>query len=377
MGYYLPDPDLCHLPLDNLEPEKFELIMPPFFAWAHIDSEYVFDDRWSAGVQLINMQRRAFNGYTHQSPPHGPRERERLKRMVYSGEVVMLERFNSTPGSLFYIDGDGALICRDPQAFSFNGAANVIHEYQRAVACRDYRRQGGRPRPTKLPVRITTASAPPNTINSKMAGRLLAAGGIYHQNPEMFAETARLLGGSAAAGFDEVLNEKTIGSLTALRSVFSAGRASVNPTSITELKKLESFLGRYKGSHALLNNIDVVKMDYVKRSSAELKILRSSFNSTIRKNFAKSIADHPDVINRLSVSQRDFLQSGLIPKGYSVHHKLPLDDTGTNDFSNLVLIKNTTAHSVLTTTQNAISRGMASGEHKTVLWPVPRGVIYP
>lgn len=118
-------------------------------------------------------------------------------------------------------------------------------------------------------------------------------------------------------------------------------------------------MGWYKGNRVLLQNIDVVKMEYVKRDSTELKILRNSFNSTVRRDFVQRIAEHPDVINRLSASQRELLQAGMIPKKYSVHHKLPLDDTGTNDFSNLVLIKNTTEHSVFTTTQNAIRRGMA------------------
>ena len=193
----------------------------------------------------------------------------------------------------------------------------------------------------------------------------------------MFANTARKLGGEAVTGFDEVLNKQTAGSLIALSAIFAAGRAGIHSTSVTELKKLESFLGRYKRNRVLIQNIDVVEMDYVKRDSLEQKMLRNTFNSTVRRDFAKSIAEHPDVINRLSASQREFLQAGLIPKGYSVHHKLPLDDTGTNDFLNLVLIRNTTEHSVFTTTQNAISRGMASGEQKTVLWPVPRGVIYP
>ena len=77
--------DLYYLPRDNLEPEKFELIMSPSHARSRIDSEYVFDDNWSSGFQLVNMQRRAFNGYTNQLPPHGPREREKLKSMVYGG----------------------------------------------------------------------------------------------------------------------------------------------------------------------------------------------------------------------------------------------------------------------------------------------------
>ncbi|GLR09504.1 hypothetical protein [Mixta theicola] len=78
MSFSLPGTDLYYLARDNLAPEKYEKIISPFFAWSRIDSEYVFDDRWSTGFQLINMQRRAYNGYTNQLPPHGPRERERL-----------------------------------------------------------------------------------------------------------------------------------------------------------------------------------------------------------------------------------------------------------------------------------------------------------
>ena len=244
----------------------------------------------------------------------------------------------------------------------------------RGVAWRDNSGTDGKPRPTVLPEQLTNTSQPAalSTINSKMAGRLLAAGGIYNQNPEMFAETARKLGGEAAQGFDEVLNEQTAGSLIALSSIFAAGRAGIHSASITEIKT-GSFLGWYKGNRVLLQNIDVVKMEYVKRDSTELKILRNSFNSTVRRDFVQRIAEHPDVINRLSASQRELLQAGMIPKKYSVHHKLPLDDTGTNDFSNLVLIKNTTEHSVFTTTQNAIRRGMAPRPQNSFMAGSQRG----
>ncbi|MBA2003522.1 hypothetical protein HLX68_24390, partial [Escherichia coli] len=58
--------------------------------------------------------------------------------MVYSGEVVMLEKFSTSPGRLFYINDDGELICRDPLAFSFDGAQRVIDAWKNAVARRDY-----------------------------------------------------------------------------------------------------------------------------------------------------------------------------------------------------------------------------------------------
>lgn len=46
------------------------------------------------------------------------------------------------------------------------------------------------------------------TINSKMAGRLLAAGGIYNGNIEGFKKTAEQLGGDAPSGYKQVMDNK-------------------------------------------------------------------------------------------------------------------------------------------------------------------------
>lgn len=46
------------------------------------------------------------------------------------------------------------------------------------------------------------------TINSKAAGRLLAAGGVYNGNIEGFRKTAEQLGGDAPAGYDQVMDNK-------------------------------------------------------------------------------------------------------------------------------------------------------------------------
>lgn len=51
MSHCLPGTDLYYLPRDNLEPEKFKLIISPSHAWWRIDSEYVFDNRWSSADQ--------------------------------------------------------------------------------------------------------------------------------------------------------------------------------------------------------------------------------------------------------------------------------------------------------------------------------------
>jgi hypothetical protein len=67
----------------------------------------------------------------------------------------------------------------------------------------------------------------------------------------------------------------------------------------------------------------------------------------------------------------------LSPDGYQVHHKLPLDDGGTNDFDNLVLIKNDPYHKALTNAQKALTRDMKPGQTIEVDFPAPEGFMYP
>ncbi|HID4130235.1 TPA: DUF6883 domain-containing protein [Pluralibacter gergoviae] len=75
------------------------------------------------------------------------------------------------------------------------------------------------------------------TINSKAAGRLLAAGGIYNGNLEGYSRTAEQLGGDAPAGFQQVMDNKGI--IIAGASVASGlmlGRLG-NPSELAELSK--------------------------------------------------------------------------------------------------------------------------------------------
>ncbi|QXB58611.1 hypothetical protein [Pantoea agglomerans] len=66
----------------------------------------------------------------------------------------------------------------------------------------------------KRPVYCVLPSAPiqhaqaAKTINSKAAGRLLAAGGVYNGNIEGFRKTAEQLGGDAPAGYEQVMDNK-------------------------------------------------------------------------------------------------------------------------------------------------------------------------
>lgn len=53
-------------------------------------------------------------------------------------------------------------------------------------------------------------------------------------------------------------------------------------------------------------------------------------------------------------------------KDWQVHHNLPLDDGGTNDFVNLVLINNDTFHKSVTNEQNSLNKGLSPKQSITI-----------
>jgi len=98
----------------------------------------------------------------------------------------------------------------------------------------------------------------PGTINSSAAGRLLAAGGIYNGNIQGFRETAEKLGGDAVRGYDQVLNQKTVGAAIVIASVaagLGVGRLGI----ASELAQLEKttpglhVLGKVEGEYSAIN----------------------------------------------------------------------------------------------------------------------------
>lgn len=91
------------------------------------------------------------------------------------------------------------------------------------------------------------------TVNSKAAGRLLAAGGLYNGNIEGFRHTAEQLGGDAAKGYDQVLNQTTSGLLISAASLLVVR----NPMAAEELT---SYLGKYKHAHVLLDDMNLPKL---------------------------------------------------------------------------------------------------------------------
>lgn len=145
----------------------------------------------------------------------------------------------------------------------------------------------------------------------------------------------------------------------------------------------DSFTGTLRGTQVTLPGVTVQSISYTKRSSADLRALRSAFDSTERAGFVRSLANDPAKVAQLRQAGLDddqirMLADGKIPQGWQVHHKLPLDDGGTNDYSNLVLIKNEPYHKVITNAQNAATRGMTEGQTRLIgEWPIPPGFVYP
>ncbi|WP_431022125.1 colicin D domain-containing protein [Erwinia rhapontici] len=134
----------------------------------------------------------------------------------------------------FYFDADSNLVyggSRDLRDSPFEQA--VRRAYEECLK----RHHGKKPAPTlkKHYIGDSGQQAPPGKmLNSKAAGRLLAAGGVYNGNVAGFRKTAEQLGGHAVMGYDQVLNEKTSGSMIAAAAVLFAKTAR-NPLTRGEL----------------------------------------------------------------------------------------------------------------------------------------------
>ncbi|MBS0981526.1 MULTISPECIES: HNH endonuclease signature motif containing protein [Acetobacter] len=66
------------------------------------------------------------------------------------------------------------------------------------------------------------------------------------------------------------------------------------------------------------------------------------------------------------------MKNGLNPERYDLHHIEPLDDGGTNNSSNLILMRKNPEHKLLTNYQNLTTKGMIHGDSRLIEWPYPR-----
>ncbi|MBE4915522.1 HNH endonuclease [Enterobacter cloacae complex sp. P6RS] len=365
----------------ELKPEDFQYILRPEVTFERARIYYDLDSDNYSYFSLHQMPNRK-SGFVN---PHSAKY-DRKRNGLYDGAYDHTQH-NIDTGWLigidttekwdyfkhpFYFDEKGDLVydCFMEHWHSWF-EMKVKEAYEKCL--NDH--QGRKPAPTQ---KIHYSDAPiqhaqsAKTINSKAAGRLLAAGGVYNGNIEGFRKTAEQLGGEAIQGYDQVLNEQTAGTAIAASSILLAKRP--NSKSFEEVYR---YLGKVRGKTKLLNNIEVKEINYVKRDPSETMFLRKEFNNIVRKKFLNQLSNSSDAANVFEPSDLFKMSKGTAPDGWEVHHKLPLDDGGTNAFDNLSLVEKEPFHKVLTNMQRTSTRGMLPGESKVTPWVMPTGSIYP
>lgn len=141
-------------------------------------------------------------------------------------------------------------------------------------------------------------------------------------------------------------------------------------------------VGKYKQQPTALPGFHFEEITYRKRSEADTDALRSKFKG-VRAKFVRKISKEPVYVAQLRQAGFDdddlaLMQQGGVPPGWQVHHKLPLDDGGDNSFDNLLLIKNTPYHSVITGYQKTNTGKLKPGDCVQMPWPAyGYGIVYP
>lgn len=115
------------------------------------------------------------------------------------------------------------------------------------------------------------------TLNSAGVGRLLAAGGIYNGNIKGFRDTAEKLGGDAVKGYDQILNEKTVGvaiTATSIAAGFGLGRMGLGSRirSLEKLRRIETKpLSLKPGANSTLSTGSFVNINDINFSARHLQ----------------------------------------------------------------------------------------------------------
>jgi hypothetical protein len=132
-------------------------------------------------------------------------------------------------------------------------------------------------------------------------------------------------------------------------------------------------------NESVLANVPIVDFRYQRRDKAERNALRTAFDMEIRQSFLKSLAHRykQDLQDSGFTSQNiRSLARGYVPRGYQVHHILPLDDGGTNDFSNLVLIRAHPEHEAVHQYLDPQIQDLEVGDSRSIKLPKVAPGIY-
>lgn len=129
------------------------------------------------------------------------------------------------------------------------------------------------------------------------------------------------------------------------------------------------------------------RISYTRRSDRDhYKALRSEFDRKERAEWLKEIGTHRRtelIAAGISTKEVDRMaKDGKVPEGYQVHHRIPLDDGGTNSRDNFIIIRNDIEHRALHGYYNPAElriRLLAYGETAEIALPVPPKdtLVYP
>lgn len=286
----------------RLTPEDYPLVLSPDSAMDQVKKHYDLDQchysyfgpfelptRLSSRPQTW---RRAQSGYADQVY-------DTVKDSLRIGWLIGIDHMRdwSSFNNPFYVDENGELVFENPYWYHEWYLREVIDGYNDAVA----RRNGVRASPTQR-IHYGGSYAGPEQhaqaarmINSKAAGRLLAAGGVYNGNIGDYAKTAQQLGGDAPAGYDQVLNKTTAGTAIAIISVaagFGLGRlGAVSETEqLSRLAKSEVLTPKSLANAA--------KERYPKQYEQYCKLPDKNLEKAIAKH-EKQIIEHSEYLNNL------------------------------------------------------------------------------
>ncbi|MBA2656817.1 MAG: HNH endonuclease [Tatlockia sp.] len=141
----------------------------------------------------------------------------------------------------------------------------------------------------------------------------------------------------------------------------------------------------HSGARAL-HGFRYQQVDYQKKDRKFYEKERTRFARVERVNWLKNIA----VTNSAELSQAGFTEEqielmrtiGRAPKDYEVHHRIPLDDGGTNAANNLILMRGDVEHRSIHGYYNPGElqiKMLAEGEKTQISLPIPPpdAIIYP
>lgn len=127
-----------------------------------------------------------------------------------------------------------------------------------------------------------------------------------------------------------------------------------------------------------LLNIPKIWWRYTVAPKAQRAFIREEFNLTVRREFAKHLANSMgDVLRRKGIPEDQITlmrEKGLGPEGYQIHHKIPIHAGGTNHFSNLAMSPVGLHHAIHYDVDKQIL-GMKEGQSKLVSMHYVQGLI--